>query len=194
MSNACGVGRFVRHRTRWAATILGLSIALTSCAGSPNAAPEPSYGSLPTFLPTASLRPDGVLIGTVGRPALTTEGDAVQVRMAQGTVLATVAGPEVPGEGLPHVSPSTACTWTVTLTAASARIPLLVEDFTSTDHFGKIYHPVVLAGTRPPPAILNPGQSVSFKLRAVMITGEGLMRWAPMNQVLASWDFEVETD
>jgi hypothetical protein len=36
---------------------------------------------------------------------------------------------------------------------------------------------------------------VTFELRAVMPTGEGLMRWAPdAQQIVASWDFVVEND
>lgn len=194
MIDASGAGRLARHRTRWAAAVLGLAFVLSGCAGTARAGPEPTYGSLPTFLPTASAQPDSVLTGTVDRPALTIQGDSVRIRMVGGSVLATVTGPEVPGQGLPYQGPTTTCTWTVTLTAASGRIPLSVGDFSSTDHFGAVYHPTVVVGSRPPPPALDPGQSVSFQLRAVMRTGEGLMRWAPRKQLLASWDFVVEND
>jgi hypothetical protein len=196
--HASGAGRFARHRTRCAAVVLGLTVVLSGCStaagAGAGAGADSTYGALPTFLPTASLKPDGVLTGTAERPALTIEGDAVRVRTSRGTVLATVAGPEVPGQGLPYQGPSPTCTWTVSLSAASGRIPLSVDDFSSTDHLGTIYHPTVVAGSRPPPTVLAPGQTVTFRLRAVMRTGEGLMRWAPERQVLAAWDFVVETD
>lgn len=194
MIDAGGAGPRARHRTRWAAAVLGLTVLAAGCGNPPVAAPEPSYGSLPTFLPTASLRSDSVLTGSADRPALTVEGDAVQVRTAQGTVLVTVVGPQVPGSGLPYQGPTTTCTWTVTLAAAGARIPLAVSDFSSIDHFGHVYHPGVAPGTQPPPTFLDPGRSITFELRAVMTTGEGVMRWAPGNEVLASWDFVVEND
>jgi hypothetical protein len=43
--------------------------------------------------------------------------------------------------------------------------------------------------------VLQPGQKVTFELRAVETVGEGLMRWSPYGHVIdASWDFEVEND
>jgi hypothetical protein len=36
---------------------------------------------------------------------------------------------------------------------------------------------------------------VSFRLRVVEATGEGLMRWAPNGRnIVAKWDFVVEND
>jgi hypothetical protein len=156
---------------------------------------QPSYGSLPTYLPTASFQPDRILTGSTARPALTTEGDSVRVQLPKGTVLVTVTGPEVPGEGLPYQTDATTCTWTITLTQATAQLPINVADFTTVDHLGTIYHPSPVVGQPAPPTAIAPKQTVSFELRAVMVTGEGLMRWAPgAPQIVASWDFEVETD
>jgi hypothetical protein len=46
-----------------------------------------------------------------------------------------------------------------------------------------------------PPRVLRPGTRMSFELRAVMPTGEGLMRWAPDGRnIVAKWDFIVEND
>jgi hypothetical protein len=43
--------------------------------------------------------------------------------------------------------------------------------------------------------MLRPGQRASFELRTVMPVGEGAMRWAPAaHELLATWDFVVETD
>ena len=168
-------------------------ILVSACGAKPPA--EPAYGSLPDFLPAASIQADSMLTGTAARPALTTEGDIVQVNLeGGGAVQATVTGPEVPGEGLPYQGPATTCTWTVPLTGATADVPIDLADFSSIDHLGTIYHPSAVPGRPALPTVVRPGESLTFQMRAVMRTGEGLMRWAPANSVLASWDFEVEND
>ena len=101
----------------------------------------------------------------------------------------------MPGEGLPLQTPTTTCTWTVTLRHAGAPLAVSPSDFTAIDHLGHVYPTALVAGRPVPPARLLPGRVVSFELRAVMPTGEGLMRYAPDHaRVVASWDFEVETD
>lgn len=106
-----------------------------------------------------------------------------------------VSGPMVPGEGLPYQSRTTTCTWTVTLSGATKNVPISIPDFSTLDHLGAVYHVALVAGQPAPPAVLAPGRTVTFELRAVMPTGEGLMRWAPSGQqIVASWDFEVEND
>ena len=176
-----------------------LSIATLALGGGASDRAQPpvqdTYGSMPTFLPTSSIHPDGVLTGTPGRPALTSQGDSVQVVLADSSVRATVSGPVVPGEGLPYQSRATTCTWTVTLRGATKNVPITIADFSTLDHQGAVYHVALVAGQPVPPAVLTPGRAVTFELRAVMPTGEGLMRWAPTRQqIVASWDFEVEND
>jgi hypothetical protein len=202
--NRSGTGLAARCRSAVLAAVAlgGLLIGATACdsatkPASHAAAPSPddSYGSLPSFLPSSAVDPDSVLVATADRPALTTEGDAVRVTVPGGTVLATVTGPQVPGEGLPYQTPATTCTWTVTLSAATAPVAIRIADFTSLDHLGAVYHPILVKGQPKPPAVLQPGQKVTFELRTVMTVGEGLMRWAPTGTpILASWDFEVEND
>ena len=185
---------------RWGAprtvitAVLGLAFALAGCSSAPPQA-EPSYGTLPTYLPSDTLHNDSVLDATLAKPAVTSQGDSVNVHLAAGSVTVTVTGPEVPGEGLPYDAPKSTCTWAVTVTGATADVPLTAAGFTSIDHLGAIYHPTLVAGQPTPPSVLHPGATVTFELRATMITGEGLMRWAPDGtHVIASWDFEVETD
>ncbi len=154
-----------------------------------------TYGALPSYLPKSTVRPDGVLDGSARRPAMTSEGDGVEVRLSHGSVLATVVGPQVPGEGLPYQVTATTCTWTVTLTHVTGRIPVTVRDFSTIDHLGGVYHPKLVAGRPRPPAVLTAGRTATFQLRAVMRTGQGLMRWAPGGRrIVADWDFEVEVD
>jgi hypothetical protein len=190
---ADGAGPRARRRSALAAAVVAL-LFVGGCASSAKKAGN-TYGTLPSFLPKASIQPDSVLTGTAARPALTTEGDGVRVHTSTGSMLMTVSGPEVPGEGLPYQTDATTCTWTITLSDATATMPIEVADFSTIDHLGVIYHPTPVAGQPATPTEIGPGQKVSFELRAVMAVGEGLMRWAPdSTKILASWDFVVETD
>jgi hypothetical protein len=174
-----------------------MATGLAGCAASTNApaakTASSKYGSLPAFLPPASFDTDRVLVGTPARPALTTEGDAVST--GSGGALVTVSGPEVPGEGLPYQAEATTCTWTVTIRAGSSPVRVSTGDFSSIDHLGAVYQPSLVPGEPAPPAVLKPHEHAEFELRAVMVVGEGLMRWAPDGtHVVAQWDFEVEND
>jgi hypothetical protein len=174
-----------------AAAVIAATVALAGCGGGANL----KSGALPNWIPKSTVQPDGVLTGTRLRPALTSEGDAVRAHIGGTTVLATVTGPEVPGEGLPYQARATTCTWTVTLSNASGPVRISRRDFSSLDHLGTIYHPTFVAGQPRPATTLEPGRRVSFELRAVMRTGEGLMRWSPGGRhIVAEWDFEVEVD
>jgi hypothetical protein len=177
--------------------------ALWGAAGSAGASGTHGKGKAhglvgyPSFLPKDTLHFDGdaVLVGTVRRPALTNQGDAVKVVTSRWSVLARVSGPEVPGEGLPYQAPSTTCTWTVTLSKATATVPVSAADFDSIDDTGQLFRPALVPGQPLPPRSVAPGQTVSFELRAAEPVGEGLMRWAPDgHHVVAKWDFVVEND
>ena len=173
-------------------------VALAGC-GSTSSSPASSnsYGGYPTFLPSSTLHDgtDTVLTGTVQRPALTNQGDGVRVKTPQWTVLVTVTGPQVPGEGLPYQAPTTTCTWVVTMSGATGAVPVATADFTTIDDEGNVYRPAFVPGQPKPPRVLRPGQTISFELRAVEATGEGLMRWAPDGRnIVAKWDFVVEND
>ena len=178
--------------------LVAVAVAGCSSSGSPNAGKtgsDDSYGSLPTYLPSSAIVPDSILTGTTSQPALTTEGDSVDVSLAGASVRAEVSGPVVPGEGLPVQQDATTCTWTITLSRATTRMPIDIAGFTSLDHLGAVYSMTGVTGQPPLPKSIGPGQTKRFELRAVMPTGEGLMRWAPDGkQIVASWDFEVEND
>ena len=74
-------------------------------------------------------------------------------------------------------------------------MPIRTADFTTIDDQSNVYKPVFVKGQPRPPAELKPGQKVTFELRAVEATGEGLMRWAPDGtHIVAKWDFVVEND
>jgi hypothetical protein len=169
-----------------AAVFIG-ALALGGCGGS----------SYPAFLPKQTLDPqvDSTLVGTMSRPALQVEGLAVRVETPRFHVLVTVSGPIVPGEGLPVQPDATTCTWTVTMTDATGKVAVSIADFHSVDHLGSVFVMGLVPGERSPPPSLRPGQTITFKLRAYELVGEGMMQWAPDHQhVVADWDYTVEND
>jgi hypothetical protein len=153
--------------------------------------------SFPSFLPKSSLHyyGDTLLTGTVSNPAYTSQGDPVEVVTPHWRVRAVVAGPEVPGEGLPVQQAATYCTWTITLSAATGAVPVSLSDFRPLDDLGHSYMLSLLPGEKPPPAELMPGQTLTFQARDYEAIGEGIMRWAPDgDHIVAKWDFVVEND
>ena len=177
------------------------ALAGCSSSGNPHAAASQAasgpLGAYPSFLPrdTLNYHSDAVLVGTVKRPALTNQGDGVEVKTAHWSVLVTVSGPQVPGEGLPYQAPVTTCTWVVTMSKATGAVPVSLSDFSAIDALNEVYLPAFVPGQPLPPSAVRPGRTVSFELRAAMPTGEGLMRWAPDgHNIVAKWDFIVEND
>jgi hypothetical protein len=151
----------------------------------------------PSWLPPQQLAHpvNRTLVGTVAQPALTVEGDYVEVRTPTFSALALVTGPDVPGEGLPFQANYTTCTWTISLSHVVGAVPISVNDFDSIDHSQTVFKPYLLPGAPKPPAVLRTGQHLTFEIRAVMPVGEGLMRWAPDgNHIVAKWDYQVEND
>jgi hypothetical protein len=194
--------RFTQRASLVAATLV-VAVTAAGLAGCASAHPHQAaaratpLGSYPSFLPKDTLHQgtDSVLTGTAQRPALTSQGDAVRVKTAHWSVLITVTGPQVPGEGLPFQASADTCTWTVTMSGATGTVPVTAADFSAIDQQGHLYKPVFVKGRPTPPAELKPGQKLTFKLRAVEATGEGLMRWAPDGtHIVAKWDFVVEND
>jgi len=172
---------------RASAALLIAATALAGCGGS----------KYPSFLPKNTLNPnvDAVLTGTMARPALTVEGLAVDVKTHAFSVLIRVAGPVVPGEGLPYQPPATTCTWTVTMKNATADVPVSLADFHAVDHLGSVLLPQLVPGEPRPPSVLHPHQVITFRLRAYQLVGQGIMQWAPDDRhVVATWDYEVEND
>jgi len=199
----------IRHFATAAAAIAAAAVVatVTGCGGPAHqaaaipASPSPSAGNglvgYPTYLPPSTLHydSDALVVGTAAKPALTNQGDPVKVVTPRWSVVAVVTGPEVPGEGLPYQADFTTCTWTVTLSGATADVPVAVADFDSIDFRGDVYQPRLVPGQPVPPKTLRPGQTVRFELRAGEAVGEGLMRWAPAGgRVVAKWDFVVEND
>ena len=163
----------------------------------PSALPGKSTAHYPSFLPKKTLNPDvdAALIGTEAKPALQVEGLAVEAKTKAFHVDLTVSGPVVPGEGLPEQPAATTCTWTVTMKNATGNVPVAVADFHSVDHLGSVFLMGLVPGEHPPPSVLHPDQTLTFKLRSYELVGEGVMQWAPdRKHVIAYWDYTVEND
>ncbi|WP_022902993.1 MULTISPECIES: hypothetical protein [unclassified Curtobacterium] len=194
-----GTRRPLTRAASWSAALVGvvvLTSVLAGCTGQTRPGVEDTYGGMPSYLATIPSTTDEVLDGSAAHPALTSEGDAVRVHLQDGaTVTATVTGPVVPGEGLPHQGETTTCTWTVSLRGTSGSVPVSLSDMTTIDQLGNVYRLSPVAGKGTPPRTLRAGQRVTFELRTVMKVGEGVLRWAPGGgKTLAEWDFEVEND
>lgn len=203
MSASSGAGSSIRRRFgALAAGVVLTALLLSGCTGalavhppSAHTKDPDAYGALPSFLPTDTDQPNSLLVADIRHPAVTSEGDDVEVHLASGSVRMTVVGPEVPGEGLPVQPEDTTCTWTVTMSHATAPVRIRIADFNTLDHLGTIYRVAAVPSRPAIPAVLQPGRSVSFELRAAMPTGEGVMRWSGgTKNVLSSWDFVVEND
>jgi hypothetical protein len=131
----------------------------------------------------------------MAKPALTVEGLPVEAKTKAFDVRISVSGPVVPGQGLPYQPAGTTCTWTVKLWAARADVPVSPADFHAIDHLGSVLHPSLAPGQRPLPPVLHRGQTLTFKLRAYELVGDGQMQWAPDHKhVVADWDYSVEID
>jgi hypothetical protein len=150
-----------------------------------------------SFLPKQQLDhpADLTISGSVAHPGLTVSGGFIRVTTPTFSALAVVNGPVVPGEGLPVIQGYTTCTWTISLSHVRGTVPVSVADFDTIDHTQRVYTLALAPGQPPLPATLRTGKSLTFKVRAVTPTGEGLMRWAPDgNSIVAKWDYQVEND
>lgn len=198
MSTPTGAGSSTRRRfgAVTAGIVVVIIASLSGCSTAPtHSGAQDSYGGLPSWLPKDTTAPNSMLTADLQHPAVTSEGDDVEVHLAQGSVRMTVVGPEVPGEGFPVQPEDTICTWTVTVSHATTPVHLSAADFNTLDHLGTIYRVAAVPGQPKIPATLQPGQTVRFELRTAMPTGEGVMRYSGgTTHVLSSWDFVVEND
>jgi hypothetical protein len=162
------------------------------------------YGGLPGWLPKPKKTVGRVVQASAAHPWLAAiEGDTVSVHLASGRVLATAVGPAVPANA-PAIaqadrSPNadiSLCKFTVTLAAASGRVPLDANAFTIIDEQGQVSHLGVSASRgEPPPARVDAGQTVTLTMKTILPEGEYILRWAPVgHRVLVGWEFNVELD
>jgi hypothetical protein len=186
-----------------ASAALVAAVVLAGCGAGgngphyPSALPGKSAAHYPSFLPKKTIDPtvDAALTGTEAKPALQVEGLPIEVKTKAFDVRVTVSGPVVPGEGLPKQQDASTSTWTVTMKDATADVPVSLADFHSVDHLGAAFVLGLVPGEHAPPAVLHRGQSLTFRLRAYELVGEGIMQWAPDHEhVVGYWDYTVEND
>jgi hypothetical protein len=179
--------------------MLAAAVALTACGSSAvphhsSSEPPLGYRSPPAFLPRTTAPVDRVVTATPSSPQLAVQGIGVQVKLAAGQTLATVTGPAVPPFVTPP-PPAVTATFAVTLAEGVGAVPVRLRDFTLTDQLGRTFHPTLVAHEKPPPAKLTSGHNSTFRITAVMPTGEGRLHWAPAGATpVVSWDFIVEND
>jgi hypothetical protein len=156
-----------------------------------------TYGYIPAWLGRPKVPVGRVVTATTTHPWLAVQGDTVRVQLPKARLLATVVGPAVPEEGEVPVPETSPCTFTVTLTSASAPIPIRPTQFAAIDERGTIHTLEVQSlDGGPPPNQVTPGATVRLKMSAVLPTGEGRLTWAPLKggRPPVQWDFDVEID
>ncbi|MGD1049944.1 MAG: hypothetical protein ABR947_02595 [Solirubrobacteraceae bacterium] len=179
------------------AAALAVCVALVAGGGgSPPTVDSAKYGGIPSWLPKPKVPVDRVVQASPTHPWLGIEGDTISVELAGGHILATAVGPAVPEEGHFPVPATSPCTFTVTLTVASGRVPLSAASFTILDELSHLHLPhVTVAGGTPLPRFLTAGRTLTVIVKDVLPTGGGQLRWAPAgSKPVASWDFDVEID
>ncbi len=149
-----------------------------------------------TWLPSQQLHAaaEHAVVGTYAAPAITVAGGDVRVHAPGFSAVAVVTGPLVPGEGFEYQPRFVSATWTVHIFDVKGTIPLTAADFDSIDYSGAVFHMLPPQGTTVPKSV-STGHEVTFQLRANVLIGEDLFRWAPNgNDVIAKWDNQVEND
>jgi hypothetical protein len=155
--------------------------------------PPLGYRSQPSFLPS-SQPVDRVVTASPAHPQLAVQGVAVRVMVPTGEVLATVTGPQVPPFVTPP-PPAVTAVFDISLAQPVGDVAVRLADFTITDQLGRTFHPSLVEHEPPPPSSLKAGRTTTFKVTAVMPTGEGRIYWSPTHgSPVVGWDFIVEND
>jgi Phosphoesterase family len=153
--------------------------------------------AVPSWLPSAAVPAgDRVVTATPSRRRLAIEGDTVAVRLPGGRAMVTAVGPAVPEEGQQPIPSTSPARFELTLAAVHGSIPLSSRDFTFLGEHGERNGArVTLRGGGRLPRRIVAGRPVTLTLSAVLPTGNGQLRWAPLGaRPVVSWDFDVEID
>jgi len=178
----------------WGHTAAPVSAASASAA--PPASSNATYGTLPSWLPRATVPVGRVVQASATHPWIGIEGDTVSVDLAGHRVNATLVGPQVPKEGQFPLPKTTPCTFFLTLTNATGQIPISAADLAIFDEQGHRYTPRVRSLTgAAAPTHLGPGQSVTVRLDTILPTGAGEVVWTTNGTApLVSYEFVTEID
>lgn len=191
-----------------AGLLLGVGL-LTGCSPAPSATASPAgpggrgvdagdrtYGSLPSWLPSSTVPVGRVVTASAAHPAVGIEGDTMRVDLPQGRVTVTAVGPAVPEEGRFPIPASTRCTFTVTVTGATAPVAIRADQWSGIDERNVLHRlRLVPPSGRPARGTVGPGETVSFDLVADLPPGSGALMWSPTGgRPVGTWDFDVEID
>jgi hypothetical protein len=159
-------------------------------------ASKAKYGGMPSWLPKATVRVGRTVTATPTHPQLAIEGDTVAVHLPGGRAMVTAVGPQVPEEGAYPVPATSPCRFAVTLAAMHGSVPIDSDAFSFLSEHGQLHTArVTLRGGGRAPSRVSAGHPVTVSLSAVLPTGNGQLRWAPLGgRPVASWDFDVEID
>lgn len=155
------------------------------------------YGSIPRFIPQGGTPVNQVLDASPGHPAVSIEGEPIRLRLPGGSSLATMIGPYIPRRFQGTAVRQTPTTLTLTFTRARGALPISTRAFTIVDEQGTVLRPVPTTegGATLPPTVPARGR-FTLRFRLTLPIGNGTLRYAPPGRrhVVASWEFDVETD
>ena len=137
-----------------AAAIAAVAVSASAGSGAHRPAVSARYGSIPSWLPKATVPVNRIVRASERHPWLAIEGDTVDVTLAGGGADVTAVGPQVPAADVATVPLKTRvpCTFDVTFARGAGTIPLRASSFTILDELGQLHHPKVtlLGGGRIP--------------------------------------------
>lgn len=154
--------------------------------------PTSTYGSIPSWIPVATLPSAAPLAVSAEHPGLGIGGDSMMVSLAHAKVLVTMTGPTVP----PFVAPPpplTTITVTLKFTALQGSVQLNSRDIGLIDGNGVVLRPQSFVGGATN-LWVSAGHPQVVQVRAFMAIGSGSIGWAPNSKIVATWEFTVEND
>jgi len=171
-------------------------VPAASASAAPSASSSATYGTLPSWLPKATVPVGRVVQASATHPWICIEGDTVVVHLAGHRVDATLVGPQVPKEGQFPLPRTTPCTFFLTLTNATGQIPITAAHLAIFDERGHRYTPRIRSLTgAAAPSHVGPGQSVTVRLDTILPTGAGEVVWTTNGTApLVSYEFVTEID
>lgn len=164
--------------------------AASAPASTPSGDASSGIGAWPTFLPSPT--PAGPATGSTASPAMSYAGSPVDVSLPHGRAVINVNGPSYPASTKVGAE-AVACTFTLTVTAKGADLPLTAKSFDVLDHTGAVHAFTTAAGTTLPTTVKS-GSTETLKLTTTVPSGEGLVRFYVGGYGAAAWDYVAETD
>jgi hypothetical protein len=174
--------------TRPSGTTPTTPVAAASAAANSN----DTYGTLPSWLPKATVRTGRVAASSASQPWVALEGDVVVVHIGRAHASTSIVGPRVPHEGQFPLPKTTPASFTMSLTDASGPMIVNTRRLVIFDERGLRHWPVV-AG--PTVRVVRPGHPITMQLHAVIPSGPGEIVWmTATGSPIVSYEFVTEID